>query len=57
LKALRIHFWVGIATSNARIAAPNTQFMTMRIRSTKNAIGSAADDEAGLDMIHRVYRI
>jgi hypothetical protein len=31
----------------------------MRIRSTAYAIGSAADDEAGLDMIHHLlaYRI
>src|SRR5207245_6778806 len=59
LKALMIHCSFGMTTSRARIAAPISQFMTMRIRSTTYAIGSAADDEAGLDMIHYllVYRM
>src|SRR5205809_6817358 len=51
LKAAMIHCPLGTTTSRARIAAPISQFMTMRIRSTTYAIGSAADDEAGLDMI------
>src|SRR5438309_981238 len=51
LKAAMIHCALGTTTSRARIAAPISQFMTMRIRSTTCAIGSAADDEAGLDMI------
>ena len=49
-----IHRLVGMATSRVAIAAPPSQFTTMRIRSTTYAIGSAADDEAGLDMIHRL---
>src|SRR5438105_14930477 len=52
LKAAMIHCWFGMTTSRARIAAPNSQFTTMRIRSTTYAMGSAADDEAGRDMIH-----
>ena len=47
-----IHCSFGMTNSRARIAAPISQFTTMRIRSTTYAIGSAADDEAGLDMIH-----
>jgi hypothetical protein len=35
-----------------KIAAPDSQFKTMSIRSMTYAIGSAADDEVGLDMIH-----
>src|SRR5262249_25383495 len=54
LKAAMIHCSCGIATSRARIAAPISQFTTMRIRSTTYAIGSAADDEAGVDMIHHL---
>ena len=59
LKAAMIHCSFGMANSRARIAAANSQFTTMRIRSTTCAIGSAADDEAGLDMIHHLwcYRI
>ena len=45
-----IHCRVGMATSKTRIAAPYSQFTTMRIRSTTCAIGSAAD-EAGRDMV------
>src|SRR5215472_14344229 len=52
LKAAIIHCAFGMTTSRARIAAPISQFTTMRIRSTAYAIGSAADDEAGVDMIH-----
>src|SRR5690349_24579560 len=48
LKAAMIHCSFGITTSRARIAAPPSQFTTMSIRSTTYAIGSAADDEAGL---------
>src|SRR5438309_6076643 len=52
LKAAMIHCSFGMTTSRARIAAPISQFTTMRIRSTTYAIGSAADDEVGFDMIH-----
>ena len=45
-----IHCSFGRANSRARITAAISQFMTMRIRSTTWAIGSAADDEAGPDM-------
>src|SRR5438132_14025283 len=51
LKAAMIHCSLGMTTSRARIAAPISQFTTMRIRSATYAIGSAADDEAGLDTI------
>src|SRR5215472_14794378 len=51
LKAAMIHCAFGMTTSRARIAAPISQFTMMRIRSTTYAIGSAADDEAGVDMI------
>src|SRR5947208_2123392 len=51
LKAAMIHCSLGMTTSRARIAAPISQFTTMRIRSATYAIGSAADDEARLDMI------
>src|SRR5262249_57542020 len=54
LKAAMIHCSFGMTTSRARIAAPISQFTTMRIRSTTDAIGSAADDEAGVDMIHHL---
>src|SRR5215831_5348544 len=54
LKAAMIHCSFGMTTSRARITAPISQFTTMRIRSTTYAIGSAADDEAGVDMIHRL---
>src|SRR6266480_3077958 len=54
LKAAMIHRSFGMTRSRARIAAPISQFMTMRIRSTTFAIGSAADDEAGPDMIHHL---
>ena len=50
LKAAMIHCALGLTTSSARIAAPPSQFRTMRMRSTTCAIGSAADDETGLDM-------
>src|SRR5439155_11709407 len=58
-KALMIHCSFGTTTSRARITATIIQFTTMRIRSTTYAIGSAADEEAGLDMnYHRLsYRI
>jgi hypothetical protein len=49
-----IHRRVGMATSSAKIAAPDSQFRTIRMRSTMCAIGSAADDEAGLDMVHHL---
>src|SRR5215831_14855125 len=52
LKAAMIHCSFGMTTSRARITAPISQFTTMRIRITTYAIGSAADDEAGVDMIH-----
>ena len=45
-----IHCSFGETTSRARIAAPVSQFTTMRIRRTTYAIGSAADDDVGLDM-------
>src|SRR5439155_8230926 len=48
--ALMIHRLVGIATSSVAIAAPDSQFRTMRIRSTTYAIGRAAE-EADFDMI------
>src|SRR5262249_53880412 len=54
LKAAMIHCSFGMTTSRARITAPISQFTTMRIRSTTYAIGSAADDEAGVDMIHHL---
>src|SRR6266404_6915870 len=57
LKAAMIHCLFGMTTSRARIAAPPSQFTTMRIRSTTCAIGSAADDESGLDMIHHLLCI
>src|SRR5438132_912341 len=59
LKAAMIHCSLGMTTSRARIAAPISQFTTMRIRSAAYAIGSAADDEAGLDTIStsRIYRL
>lgn len=50
--ALMIHRRVGMATSRVTIATPDSQFTTMRIRSMTYAIGSAADDEIGFDMIH-----
>jgi hypothetical protein len=40
-----------MATSSMAIAAPNSQFTTMRIRSAAYAIGSAVDDETALDMM------
>ena len=43
-----IHCSFGRTTSSARIAAPYSQFRTMRIFSTMRAIGSAA--EYGLDI-------
>ena len=49
-----IHRRVGMATSRVKIAAPDSQFKTMSIRSMTYAIGSAADDEVGLDMIHHL---
>jgi hypothetical protein len=54
-----IHCSVGMATSRTTIAVPDSQLTTMRIRSTAYAMGSAADDEACLDMIHHLlmYRI
>src|SRR5947207_13244129 len=52
-----IHCSFGMTTRRARIAVPNSQFTTMRMRSTTYAIGSAADDEAGLDMIHTTFYI
>src|SRR3954468_2268489 len=57
--ALMIHCLFGMITSSARIAAPPSQFTMMRILSTMYAIGGAADDEIGLDMIHNLpcYRI
>jgi len=54
LKAAMIHCSFGLTTSRARIAAAISQFRTMRVRSTTYAIGSAADDEADLDMIHHL---
>jgi hypothetical protein len=48
--ALMIQRLVGIATSSVAIAAPDSQFRTMRIRSTTYAIGRAAE-EVGFDMI------
>src|SRR5688572_1627390 len=54
LKALMIHCSFGITTSRARIAAPPSQFTTMRIRSRTYAIGTTADDEIGFDMIHHL---
>ena len=42
LNAAMIHCWLGMTTSRARIAAPPSQFRTMRIRNTTCAIGSAA---------------
>src|SRR5262245_2917277 len=51
LNALMIHCSFGKATSRARITATISQFRTIRIRSATCAIGSAADDEAGLDML------
>src|SRR4051812_41025073 len=58
LNADMIHRSLGETTSRARIAAPDSQFRTMRIRRTTYAIGNAADDEAGLGMTHHlVYRI
>src|SRR5436309_14026013 len=54
LKAAMIHCSFGMTTSRARIATPPSQFTTMRIRSMTYAIGSAADDEAWLDMIHHL---
>ena len=47
-----IHCLVGVATSRAAIATPDSQLTTMSIRNATYAIGSAADDEVGLDMIH-----
>src|SRR5688572_33280644 len=55
LKALMIHCSFGMTTSRARIAAPPSQFTTMRMRSRTYAIGSAADDEIGFDMIHHLH--
>jgi len=49
--AVLIHCDVGMATSRVRIAAPNSQFTTMRTRRTRWANGRAADDEAGFDML------
>jgi hypothetical protein len=46
-----IHCSWGMTSSRATIAAPYSQFRTMRIRSTTWAIGSAADDGAGLDTV------
>src|SRR5438132_11364683 len=54
LKAAMIHCLLGVTTSRARIAAPNSQLPTMRIRRTTYAIGSAGDDEARLDMVHHL---
>src|SRR5258708_39626107 len=50
LKALMIHCSFGKTNSRARITTTIIQFKTMRVRSMTYAIGSAADDEAGLDM-------
>jgi hypothetical protein len=36
--------------SRTAMAAPESQFTTMRIRSMRYASGSAADDGAGVDM-------
>src|SRR5947207_14797547 len=47
-----IHCSFGMTTRRARIAAPDSQFTTMRMRSTTYAIGSAADDETRFGMIH-----
>jgi hypothetical protein len=41
-----------MTTSRAKIAAPISQFMTMRIRSATDAIGSAGDDVADIGLIH-----
>src|SRR5438132_5817500 len=49
---LMIHCSFGTTNSRARITATIIQFRTMRIRSTTYAIGSAADDGAGLDMFN-----
>src|SRR5436853_5597037 len=50
--AAMIHCWFGMITRRARIAAPDSQFTMMRMRSTTYAIGSAADEETRFDMIH-----
>jgi hypothetical protein len=41
---------LGMAKSSAAIATPDSQLTTMRIRSTKFAIGRAGE-EAGFDMV------
>src|SRR5262245_34222061 len=51
LKADIIHRPLGMTTSRARIPAAMSQFRTIKMRSATWAIGSAADDEGGLDMI------
>src|SRR5258705_1744621 len=51
LKEAMIHSSLGMTISRARIAAPISQFRTMRTRSTTYAIGSAADEMVGIDMI------
>src|SRR6185312_3285444 len=54
LNAVMIHCSFGITTSRARIAAPPNQFTTMRIRRMTYAIGAAADDEIGFNMIYHL---
>src|SRR5262249_50301866 len=54
LKAAMIHRSFGMTTSRARIAAPISQFTTIRIRNTTYAIGSAADEASCVDMIQNL---
>jgi hypothetical protein len=42
-----IHASVGMATSRVRIAAPDAQLRTMRMRSVTRTMGSAAEEAAG----------
>src|SRR5205823_8267066 len=57
LKALMIHCSFGRTSSRVRITAPENQFTTMRTRSTTNAIGSAADDEADFDIRFTIFML
>src|ERR1051326_3735446 len=51
LNARMIHCSFGSAKRRARITATISQFRTMSTRSVNFAMGSAADDEVGSDMI------
>src|SRR5215208_4542841 len=54
LKADIIHCSFGETSNRTRIATPPSQFTTIRIRNRTCAIGSAADDEIGFDMVHHL---